>query len=142
MRMFLLILATTAALGFPLSAQEACPCVPLTHLWIVKTCIDWNCANTEMLLANGDPQVIALPVGMADHRWLVVRRFASGGAAQDTNDAFRVEQFGGMDAAVAYYRGFGPEMRAQLMTAPDGQILVIALRQSEVGPPRRHAALP
>ena len=59
MRTFLFILST-AALVVPLSAQNACPCVPLTHLWIVKTCPDWNCVNTELLLANGDPQVIAL----------------------------------------------------------------------------------
>ena len=142
MRTFLLILAATAALVFPLSAQEACPCVPLTHLWIVKTCLDWNCANTELLLANGDPQVIAFPVGMSDHRWLIVRRLVSGGAIQDPNDAYRVEQFAGMDAAVAYYRGFGPEMRPQLMTAPDGQVLVLALRQNEVIPMRRRAAVP
>ena len=51
MRNLLLIAATTVLLAAPVSAD--CPCVPLTHLWTVKTCADWNCANTELLLANG-----------------------------------------------------------------------------------------
>ena len=141
MRTFLFILST-AALVVPLSAQNACPCVPLTHLWIVKTCPDWNCVNTELLLANGDPQVIAIPVGIGDHRWLLVRRFAAGGAIQDPNDSFRIQQFDGMDGAVGCYRGLGTDMRPLLMTAPDGQVLVIALRQSEPAPPKRHAVNP
>jgi len=144
MRTFLLVLAATAVLVLPLSAQQACPCVPLTHLWIVKTCPDWNCANTELLLANGDPQVIAIPVGMSDRRWLLVRRFAAGGAVQDPNDSFHLQQFDAMDGAVGCYRGLGTDMKPLLMTAPDGQVLVIALRQSEPPPliGKRHAVNP
>jgi hypothetical protein len=126
MRNLLLIATTAALLAAPVSAD--CPCVPLTHLWIVKTCADWNCASTELVLANGDPQVIAMPVGMADGRWLVIRRFAAGSAVQDQNDPFQLAQFDHMNTAVDHYTAMTTDMRPQLMTAPDGQILVMALK--------------
>jgi hypothetical protein len=139
MRNLLLIAATAALLATPVSAD--CPCVPLTHLWTVKTCADWNCANTELVLANGDPQVIALPVGMSDGRWLVIRRFASGGAVQDQNDPFHIEQYDGMATAVDHYGAISTDMRPQLMTAPDGQVLVIALKEREQSIGRRRPVL-
>jgi hypothetical protein len=131
---FLLALFATPMLGD--NSPKACPCVPITHLWIVKTCADWTCAATEIAVANGDPQVIAVPVGMNDGRWLVVRRFAAG-AAIDSGDTFRIEQFDGMADAVQRFTALTPDHRPMLMTAPDGQVLVMALRQPE---PRRRAA--
>ena len=129
MRNLLLIAVTAALLAAPMSAD--CPCIPLTHLWTVKTCADWNCANTELLLANGDPQVIAIPVGMADGRWLVIRRFVAGSAVQDQNDPFQLAQFDHMNIAVDHYTAMTTDMRPQLITAPDGQVLVMALRAPE-----------
>jgi hypothetical protein len=128
-------LVTTA---LPAEAQSSvCPCIPLTHVWIVKTCTDWTCASTELAVANGDPQVIAIPAGMNDTRWLVVRRFAAGAAIDVSTDPFHLEQFDHMDDAVQRFSGIETDHRPMLMTAPDGQVLVIALRQSE---PRRRAA--
>jgi len=131
---FLLILLVTPMLGD--DSSKACPCVPITHLWIAKTCADWTCAATEIAVANGDPQVIAIPVGMNDGRWLIVRRFAAGGAI-DSGDTFRVEQFDGIADAVQRFNSFTADHRPMLMTAPDGQVLVMTLRQPE---PRRRAA--
>ncbi|MEA2325624.1 MAG: hypothetical protein QOE68_583 [Thermoanaerobaculia bacterium] len=118
----------------PMTAD--CPCIPITHLWVVKTCGDWNCASTELTLASGDPQVIAVPVGIDDSRWLVVRRFAAGAAIDVTDDSFELKQFDGMDGAVAHYSLMPRERHPMLMTAPDGQVLVIAMKQPE---PRRRA---
>ncbi|HEV7571811.1 MAG TPA: hypothetical protein VGQ21_09970 [Thermoanaerobaculia bacterium] len=124
----------TALLGLlasvPLSAE--CPCVPITHLWIVKTCNDWNCASTELAVASGDPQVIALPVALDDARWLIVRRFAAGAAIDSRDDPFQLQQFAGMDGAMPHYAGLTRDRRPMLMTAPDGQVLVISLKQPEV----------
>jgi hypothetical protein len=114
-----------------------CPCVPITHLWGVKTCTDWTCASTELAVANGDPQVIAVPVGMSDGRWLIVRRFAAGAAIDSGGDIFQIDQFDGMSDAVRRFSGFSTDHKPMLMTAPDGRFLVIALRQPE---PRRRAA--
>jgi len=130
----ILVLMITPALGDV--SPNACPCVPITHLWLVKTCPDWTCASTELAVANGDPQVIAVPVGLNDGRWLIIRRFVAGGAI-DSEETFRLEQFEGMAGAVQRYNGYGADYRPMLMTAPDGQFLVIALRQPE---PRRRAA--
>ncbi|HEX3577171.1 MAG TPA: hypothetical protein VHY33_01300 [Thermoanaerobaculia bacterium] len=135
----------TAALTLALAASSAiaddrpaaCPCVPITHLWIVKTCNDWNCASTELAVANGDPQVIALPAGMADGRWLVIRRLAAGAAIQDEKDPFQLIQYDKMTAAVDHYSAMSSDMRPQLMTAPDGQVLVIALKAPEQSIGRR-----
>lgn len=126
------LLAAVAAVALtaaPLSAE--CPCVPLTHLWVVKTCSDWNCASMELLLGGGDPQVIALPVAMDDGRWLVLRRFASGGAIDVGDDPFQLQQFEGLDGAMARYAFVSREQRPMMLTAPDGQILVISLKQPE-----------
>src|SRR5437660_12308725 len=89
-----LIVTALLALAIPsISADDVCPCIPLTHLWIVKTCTDWNCANTELLLGNGDPGVFAVPIALTDGRWLVMRRFVSGAAAVDPADPFQLDQF-------------------------------------------------
>jgi hypothetical protein len=126
---FALILVAAPVLG-------DCPCVPISHLWIVKTCPDWTCASAELAVANGDPQVIAVPVGLNDGRWLIVHRLAAG-AAIDSGDPFALEQFDGMSDAVQRFSEFGSDHKPMLMTAPDGHVLVMALRQVE---PRRRAA--
>jgi hypothetical protein len=120
----------------PLSAD--CPCVPISHLWIVKTCNDWNCASTELTLAAGDPQVIALPVALDDARWVIVRRFAAGAAIDSGDDLFQLHQFDEMDGAMSHYAAMAHDRRPMLLTAPDGQVLVISLKQPEVR--RRPAA--
>lgn len=139
MRKLLITILAASAFAVPLSAEDPCPCIPLPHVWIVKTCADWNCANAELVPANGDPQVIAVPAGLNDRRWLIVRRVVSGASIEDPNDDYRLQQFDGLDPAVACYRGFEAGMRPQLLTAPDGQVLVIALRQPEDATRRRAA---
>jgi hypothetical protein len=42
-----------------------------------------------------------------------------------------LNQFGTMSGAVDHYTAMSYDMRPQLMTAPDGQILVIALKERE-----------
>lgn len=135
MRTSFLALAIFAAVAAPVSAE--CPCVPLTHLWIVKTCTDWNCAATEMMLGAGDPQVIAMPVAMDDTRWLIVRRFVAGAAIDVSDDPFELRQFDAMDGAVTHFRALTHDRHGLMLTAPDGQILVISLKQAES---RRRAA--
>jgi hypothetical protein len=121
-----------------LSAQDACPCVPLTHLWVVKTCADWQCAATELAVANGDPQVIAVPVGMNDGRWLVVHRYTGGAVTVDPTDPFQIEQFDGMTDGAARFAAIGRDSSPLLLTAPDGHVLVMSLKPGSV--PRRRAA--
>lgn len=117
-------------------ADNLCPCVPVTHLWTVKTCPDWTCASTELAIGNGDTQVIAVPVGIDDTRWLVVRRVASGSFVDTAGDPYRLEQFDGFDTAAIRFGGMGADFKPVIMTAPDGKVLVMSLRTPE---PKRRA---
>jgi hypothetical protein len=141
MRALIAILVCAAGLNaVAADSQNLCPCVPVSHLWVVKTCTDWTCASVELAVANGDPQVIAVPIGLEDARWIVVRRFVAGAAIDSGNDPFRVEQFDRMPAAVERFTALADDHQPKLFTAPDGQVLVISLRQPE--PRRRTIAHP
>src|SRR5215467_2360257 len=93
------VMFAAAAISLPAAAQNVCPCVPITHFWTVKTCTDWNCAATELAVANGDTATFAMPVGMNDPRWLIVRRVASGSGVSPVDDTFAIEAFDDMPAA-------------------------------------------
>jgi len=118
------------------NADNVCPCVPVTHLWTVKTCPDWTCASAELAVANGDTQVIAVPVGINDTRWLIVHRVAAGAFADDGADPFHVEQFDGFDSAATRFSAMTTDFKPVIMTAPDGKVLVMSLRTPE---PKRRA---
>lgn len=117
-------------------ADDLCPCVPVTHLWTVKTCADWTCASTELTLGNGDTQVIAVPVGIDDARWLIVRRVTSGSFTDNGDDPYRLEQFDRFDTAAIRISAIAAELKPVILTAPDGKVLVMTLRTPE---PRRRA---
>jgi len=136
MRSTICTLLFSVLVAAPLSAD--CPCIPLTHLWVVKTCDDWNCATTELMLAGGDPQVMAIPVGLDNPRWLVLRRIASGSAIDvNATDPYEIRQFDGLEGAITHYTELTHERLPMMLTAPDGQVLVISLKQGE---PRKRAA--
>lgn len=120
-------------LGLTLAPAAAadCPCVPITHLWTVKTCADWTCASTELAVGNGDTQVFAVPVGMDDTRWLIVRRVAGGSFGDSNDDPFRLEQFDGFDSAATRFAGIATVFKPMILTAPDGKVLVMSLRTAE-----------
>jgi hypothetical protein len=122
----------------PVLVGDDCPCVPLSHLWVVKTCSDWNCASTELVLGNGDPHLFALPVGMDDGRWLIVRRVAAGVAVTDPSDPFQIEQFDKMTDGVARYASVPYDAKPVLLTTPDGHVLVMSLKPGRE--PRRRAS--
>src|ERR1043166_6225989 len=119
-------------------ADNVCPCVPITHLWTVKTCADWTCASTELAVGNGDTQVFAVPVGMDDARWLIVRRVAGGSFTDSAaaDDPFRLEQFDGFGSGAFRFSGLSTDFKPMILTAPDGKVLVMSLRLPE---PKRRA---
>lgn len=128
----LLLALTVAFIGIPaLHAEDACPCVPLPKAWVVKTCADWNCASTELLLANGDPLVFAIPVAVGDPRWLVIRRATGGVIIENPAEPFRVEQFDGMSKGFARFGEIDRLRQPLLLSAPDGQALVVFLKEPE-----------
>lgn len=73
---------------------------------------------------------------MTDGRWLIVRRFVSGAAIDVSGDPFHLEQFDGMARAATRLNELTPGHRPMILSAPDGQMLVISLKEPE---PRRRA---
>jgi hypothetical protein len=82
------------------------------------------------LLGNGDPQIFAVPIGIDDGRWLVVRRVAAGSAIADPAEPFQIEQFDGMSDGAAHFCTIARDAKPVLLTTPDGRVLVISLKAS------------
>jgi hypothetical protein len=126
----LLPLASTLLLTLASSAQEVCPCVPRPPLWVVKTCTDFGCAMTALNNGNGDPLTFVMPVGMRDHRWVVLQRVVAGSYTDDGSDPYQVEQFDGISVATARVASIADDHRPMIMTAPDGAFLVLSLKRA------------
>src|SRR5512142_3047210 len=92
-----LCLATAA------SAQNVCPCVPITQLWIVKECATWNCAASALVIANGDKCTMTMPTDSDDYPWLVIQRVNSGTQVANPDAPFTIETFEGMSDASARF---------------------------------------
>lgn len=126
-----LCLATAA------SAQQMCPCVPITHLWIVKECQTWNCAASALVMANGDKYTMTMPTGSDDFQWVVVQRIAAGTATTPPDSPFVIETFDTMNDASARFASVTSDFHPMMMTVPDGKVVVVSRRTSDA---HRHAA--
>src|SRR5207237_9462754 len=91
--LLLLLTAGTA------SAQQACPCVPVTHLWIAVACDSWDCVVTNVLDAKGQPDAVPIPTTSSDYTWVVLRRIASGGATVSPDAPFHVDGYDSLAVA-------------------------------------------
>ena len=110
-------------------AQEVCPCVPLTHVWIAEACDSWNCAASAVVLAEGKG-VVPLPTASSDFPWVVLRRVTSGSVTSSPN-TFKVDGFDSLNDGVNRYYATDHLLQPMLVTAPDGKILVIARLEPE-----------
>lgn len=119
------LVCSLALLPLTAFAQNACPCVPVTHVWIVEACETWNCAVSAAILANGDKNVLTLPTGSDDLKWIVVRRVPAGSAYVPPDAPFQLETFDGASAATARFSALDQQAQPMMLTAPDGKFLVI-----------------
>jgi hypothetical protein len=131
------MLLSLAVVIFALSgqAQQLCPCVPISHQWIVTACETWNCAVSAAILANGSPDVVTMPSGSDDFKWLVLRRVVTGSATIPDDAPFKLESFSTLTEATSRFAGIEDGLKPMLLTAPDGNV-VIVMRSSA----RRRAA--
>ena len=121
-----------ALLLFPLtvSADPACPCFPHDKTWIVTYCDTWNCASSALVMANGDPYVMAVPTSNENYRWVVVRRVVSGSVAVSPDEPFEVESFTtAMDGALRM-GAIDSSLTPMMITTPDSVTLVVSLKPS------------
>ena len=118
--------------------DNVCPCVPLSHEWVATACETWNCAQSAMILANGNPYVMAAPTGSETWRWIILRRVTAGSFVAPPDAPFAVEQFDRMADAGARFSALDHEALPMLLSTLDGKMLVVSLRPSE----RRRAVAP
>jgi hypothetical protein len=111
------------------SAQEACPCIPISKIWVGAMCDSWNCAAAALITANGDPNVFVVPFGSDDKRWLVVRQVAAGSYSDES--PFNVESFDGVADAAARFAAIASDFHPKMASSADGKFLVISLKQVE-----------
>ena len=123
--------------SFSIAADDnVCPCVPLSHEWVATACETWNCAQSAMILANGDPYVVSVPTGSTAWKWVVLRRVVSGSFTVSPDAPFSVEQFDGMSDAVARFSTLRRDDLPMVMSMMDGKTIVVSL--TDAG--RRRAA--
>lgn len=110
--------------------DNPCPCIPISYVWVVTACETWNCAQSAMILANGDPYVIAMPTGSAEHKWVVMRRVAAGSVTVSPDEPFIVDAYDSMSEASIQYGGADPATLPMLVSGYDGKALLVRLRQA------------
>lgn len=116
------------------AAQDACPCVPTPLRWVVATVDSWPQAMAQVIAANGDQLVFALPTTTGSNQWLVVRRVVGGAYVDDGTDPHQLEEFDRAGSALARASSLNADRRPMMLTAPDGRFVVIALRENAVKP--------
>jgi hypothetical protein len=125
----LTLLLATFAVG--VIAEEVCPCVPLGYVWMATPCDSWNCAASALVMANGDPYVMVLPTTSGIYKWVVVRRVTSGSAGASGDSPFVLERYSNVSEGSSRYSSLQTSAAPMMLTAADGNTLVIYLRGGE-----------
>jgi hypothetical protein len=134
-----LVLALLLTFAMPsLADDNICPCIPLGHTWVTQACPTWNCAQAAMVLANGDPYVMAIPTPDTKYGWVVVRRVVTGSAIQVPEDAFVCTSYVSLADATTSFIATDPNTLPLLTMSVDGVTLMVRLRAAAPG--RRRAA--
>jgi len=133
----ILLLAATSAVG---DDDNVCPCIPLSHSWVITACETWNCAQAAMVLANGDPFVMSMPTNDTKYGWIVARRVVTGTAVTSPDSPYIIESNASFAVAAAQFSILDPNMLPMITTASDGATLLIRLREPAPMSRRRAAA--
>ena len=133
MRSTIVLLAALMLVAATAGADDnVCPCVPITHVWIATPCESWDCALSALVVAGGDPQVMALPTTSDRYKWVVLQRVAAGSAAASPDNPFLLETFSTMTDGSARFSSLEHNVAPLLVTAKSGDIIVVSLRQPEI----------
>ena len=113
------------------SAQQACPCVPISHEWIVTACSSWECAS-EIVSSSERRTVVPMPTASSDYTWVVLRRVPTGSAIISPDAPYKVDGFDSLPVASAHFAAIHGDLNPILVTAPDGRILLVARTSPEL----------
>ena len=133
----LLVASTVVLLAFPLFAADSdpCPCVPVTHIWTIRSCDTFDCAASEFTLSNGSGDYVIVPTSSTDVKWVVLQRVPSG-TATTSDPTFELETFDGFSDASIRFNTVAPDLKPIIMSVTDGRFVIVARRIPE---PRRRA---
>ncbi|MDQ3281903.1 MAG: hypothetical protein M3Q69_10885 [Acidobacteriota bacterium] len=120
----------TVALAFlslqPLAAEETTK--PVRYTWIATSCETWNCAAAALVLAGGDKYVIAIPTGVDERPWVVLRRVESGSIYIPDDEPFALDKFDSVSEATSFFNAMDGCRAPMIMNTPDHSAVVTALR--------------
>lgn len=131
----LAVALVTLALTIPTLAEDITN--PIRYTWVVTSCTTWNCAASALILANGEPNVIAVPTNDQDAPWLILRRVEEGSVFIPDDEAFSCDVFSEVASASSHYLAMDACHTPMMLSVPDGRAVVISLRQC--GKARRRA---
>jgi hypothetical protein len=114
---------------------------PIRYTWIVTSCERWNCAAAALVMAEGDPHVIALPTGREDRPWLVLRRVEEGSVFIPEEEPFTCDVFSNVTDASAVFGSMEPCHAPLIMNVPDGRAVIASLSKCDDGQTKRRRAV-
>jgi len=123
----LFALSLSSAMSSEVSAQEAT--TPIRYTWIASSCASWNCAAAELILADGEPNVLVMPTDLEETPWLVLRRVEEGSIYIPETEAFGCEVFTETATAMSAYTAMDTCRLPMALTTPDGRMLVVSLKE-------------
>jgi len=132
-----LIAIVVIALTLPAAAEDVCPCIPITHLWTVKSCDTFDCAAAEFNISSGSADTVVMPTGSDDMKWMVLHRVASG-TTSVADPVFAIENYDGWIDASTRFGTIDGMLRPMILSAPDGKFVVVSRNMPE---PRRRAVV-
>ncbi len=112
---------------------------PIRYTWIVTSCERWNCAAAALVMAEGDPHVIALPTGREDRPWLVLRRVEEGSIFIPEDEPFTCDVFASVTDASAVFGSMQACHAPLIVNVPDGRAVIASLAQCDGSTKRRRA---
>ena len=134
--MLMVALVTTCVAG-SLAAQEIIK--PIRYTWIASSCETWNCAAAAMIMANGKPDVLALPTGQEARPWIVLRRVEEGSIFIPEDEPFTCDVFATLPEANSAFQIMDTCRGAIVLTVPDGRSVIASLQKCGTETTKRRA---
>jgi hypothetical protein len=113
-------LATTASADFT---------KPVRYTWIVTSCESWNHAASALVLADGNPNVMALPTGKAERPWVVLKLVEEGSIYLPEEEPYSCEVMQTVAEGSARFDSMDSCHAPMLLSVPDGRSVVISLKE-------------
>jgi hypothetical protein len=138
-RQSIVVALATCFIALSSAAQDTTN--PIRYTWIVTSCERWNCAAAALVMAEGDPHVIALPTGREDRPWLVLRRVEEGSIFIPEEEPFTCDVFSSFTDASAAFGSMEACHAPLIMNVPDGRAVIASLAKCDDAQTKRRRAV-